>query len=77
MVLKTFSVQEDVYNKFSKFCKENGVNMSKQVEMFMGSMVEEEPEAKRAYLEKLERIRQQKDIHIGSLGDLKKRYKME
>lgn len=77
MVLKTFSVQEDVYNKFSKFCKENGVNMSKQVEMFMGSMVEEEPEAKRAYLEKLERIRQQKDIHISSLGDLKKRYKME
>ncbi|MDP3734389.1 MAG: hypothetical protein Q8R37_04100 [Nanoarchaeota archaeon] len=57
MVLKTFSVQEAVYTKFSRFCKQHGINMSKQIEMFMESMIEEEPEAKREYIEKLDRIR--------------------
>jgi len=57
MVLKTFSLQEIVFNKFSNFCREHGLNMSKQVEIFMRSMVSEEPEAKKEYLEKLERIR--------------------
>lgn len=69
MVLKTFSVQEDVYKKFSEFCKGHGVSMSKQVELFMESMVEEEPEAKKEYLEKLERIRKGKFVKIKSLAD--------
>ena len=59
MVLKTFSVQEAVYDKFSRFCKSHGMNMSKQVEMFMQSIVEKNPKAKKEYLEKLERIRNQ------------------
>lgn len=69
MVLKTFNVQEDVYKKFSEFCKGHGVSMSKQVELFMESLVEEEPEAKKEYLEKLERIRKGKFIKIKSLAD--------
>ncbi len=77
MVLKTFNVQEEVYNKFSNFCKGNGISMSKQIDFFMRSVVEEEPEAKQEYLKKLERIRKQKTIHIGSLENFKKRYDIE
>jgi len=35
MVLKTFSLSSEVYEKFRKKCKEEGINMSKRVEMFM------------------------------------------
>lgn len=77
MALKTFNVQEDVYSKFSSFCKEHGISMSKQVEIFMESMIEEEPEAKKEYLKKLERIRKQKDILIGTLADFRKRYAID
>jgi len=69
MVLKTFNVNEEVYNKFSRFCKEHGISMSKQIELFMESMVEEEPEAKKEYLEKLERIRKGKFLQIKSLAE--------
>ncbi len=69
MALKTFNVQEEVYSKFSSFCKGHGVSMSKQVEMFMESMLEEEPEAKKEYLEKLERIRKGKFIRVKSFAD--------
>jgi hypothetical protein len=69
MVLKTFSVQKEVYDKFSSFCKEHGINMSKQVEFFMESMVEEEPEAKQEYLKKLERIRKAKFIPVKSFAE--------
>lgn len=77
MALKTFSVKEPVYDKFSRFCKEHGINMSKQIEMFMQSFVEEEPEAKKEYLEKLERIRKQRTIPVGSLEDFRKRHGIE
>ena len=69
MVLKTFNVQETVFKKFSDFCKGHGVSMSKQVEMFMESLIEEDPEAKQEYLEKLERIRKGKFIRIKSIAD--------
>lgn len=77
MALKTFNIQEEVYGKFSRFCKEHGISMSKQVEIFMGSMIEEEPEAKKEYLEKLDKIRKQKSIHIGTLEDFRRRYGVE
>jgi len=64
MVLKTFNVQEEVYKKFSSFCKEHGISMSKQIELFMESQIEDEPEAKKEYLEKLERIRKSKFIGV-------------
>ncbi|MBI2671755.1 hypothetical protein HYX16_02380 [Candidatus Woesearchaeota archaeon] len=69
MTLKTFNVQEKVYSKFSNFCKGHGVSMSKQVEMFMESMVEEEPEAKKEYLQKLERIRKGKFMRVDNFAD--------
>lgn len=69
MAIKTFNVQEDVYKRFSNFCKGHGVSMSKQVEMFMESMIEEEPEAKQEYLKKIERIRKGKFVRAKSLSD--------
>ena len=69
MVLKTFNVQEDVYKKFSKFCKEHGLSMSKQIELFMRSFLEEEPEARKEYLEKLERIRKGRFIRVKSFSE--------
>lgn len=77
MAIKSFNVGKEVYNKFSTFCKSNGISMSKQVEFFMESIVEEDPEVKKEYLEKLERIRKQKTIAVGSFDDLKKRYGLE
>jgi len=69
MALKTFNVGEAVYKKFSAFCKGHGVSMSKQVEMFMESMIEEEPEAKQEYLRKLERIRKGKFIRVSNFAN--------
>ncbi|RLE39324.1 hypothetical protein DRJ17_01225 [Candidatus Woesearchaeota archaeon] len=69
MVLKTFNVQEDVYNKFSRFCKNLGISMSKQIEFFMESFIENEPEAKKQYLEKLEKIRRGKFVKVKSFAD--------
>ncbi len=69
MVLKTFNVEELVYKKFSDFCKGHGVSMSKQIELFMESMIEEEPQAKREYLQKLERIRKGKFIRVENFAD--------
>ncbi|MDI3544579.1 MAG: hypothetical protein PWQ28_860 [Candidatus Woesearchaeota archaeon] len=69
MVLKTFNVDKEVHNKFSTFCKEHGISMSKQVEIFMRSMVEEEPKAKQEYLEKLDRIRKGKFIRVKNFAD--------
>ena len=77
MVLKTFNLEEDVYRKFSEFCKGNGISMSKQVGFFMQSVIEEEPKAKKEYLMKLDRIRKQKNINIGSLENFRKRYGLE
>jgi len=69
MVLKTFNVQEAVYNKFSRFCREHGISMSKQIDLFMESQIEEKPEAKKEYLEKLERIRKGKFIRVKSFAE--------
>lgn len=69
MALKTFNVQEEVYEKFSHFCKEHGISMSKQVEIFMEFMIEEEPKAKKDYLEKLERIRKGRFIHVKDFAE--------
>ncbi len=68
MVLKTFNVQEAVYTRFSSFCKQHGVSMSKQVELFMESMVNDDPKAKEEYLEKLDRIRKGKFVSVNSFS---------
>lgn len=69
MALKTFNVEEKTYQKFSNFCKTHGISMSKQVELFMESVMEEEPEAKKGYLEKLDRIRKGRFIRVKSLAE--------
>jgi len=69
MVLKTFNVEETVYHNFSHFCKSHGISMSKQVELFMRSMIEEEPEAKKGYLEKLDKIRGGKFIRVANFAE--------
>lgn len=64
MALKTFNIDEFIYGKFSKFCKENGISMSKQVEFFMRAQIEDEPEVREEYLKKLEKIRKGKFIPV-------------
>jgi len=64
MVLKTFNLEEGVYNKFSNFCKENGISMSKQINIFIQSQMEEEPKVREEYLKKLEIIRKGKIIPV-------------
>ena len=69
MVLKTFNVSEEVYLRFSRFCKEYGISMSKQVEMFMASQIEEEPKVRREYLEKLDKIRKGRFVRIKNFDE--------
>lgn len=73
MALKTFNLNEDVYREFSRFCKEHGISMSKQIEIFIRSQMEEEPEVKREYLERLNRIRKGKFIRVENFA---KRYEL-
>ena len=68
MVLKTFNVENVVYQKFSEFCKGHGVSMSKQIELFMESMIEADPQAKQEYLQKLERIRKGRFIKVDNFA---------
>ncbi|MFW6283118.1 MAG: hypothetical protein ACOC1P_03655 [Minisyncoccales bacterium] len=73
MVLKTFNLDPEVYDKFSKFCKEHGISMSKQVNIFISSQMEEEPELREDYLRKLMKIRKQgKYKKFSSIEDLRK-----
>ena len=73
MVLKTFNLEEEVYNKFSKFCKENGISMSKQINFFIESQISEKPQAKDKYLKKLKRIEKEKGIPFKNIFELRKR----
>jgi len=71
MVVKTFNVDEVVYEKFLQFCKDNGISMSRQIEMFMKSRIEDKEEVREEYLQKLEEIRRGKFIRV---DDFAKRY---
>jgi hypothetical protein len=72
MALKTFNVDEGVYAKYMKTCKEHGISMSKQVETFMRAQTEEEPKVREEYLQRLEAIRKGKFIRV---DDFAQRYK--
>jgi len=71
MVLKTFNLNEEVYKKFSDYCKEGGISMSKQVNIFIESQIEEEPKVREEQLRKLEAIRKGRFIKVESFS---KRY---
>ncbi|QQG38680.1 MAG: hypothetical protein HYS32_03695 [Candidatus Woesearchaeota archaeon] len=72
MVLKTFNIQEDAYNKFSKFCKEHGISMSKQVELFIESQVEDDKEVRPEYIKKLEKIKKGKYHKFNTVAELRR-----
>lgn len=72
MAIKTFNVNEETYNKFSAYCKELGLSMSKQVDLFMKSQIEEEPSARKEYLRKLDKIRKGNFMKVK--GTLSERY---
>lgn len=74
MVLKTFNLEENVYRKFSDFCKANGISMSKQINIFINAQVAEEPKVREEYLRKLDLIRKGRFIKVGNIEDFKKRY---
>ena len=71
MALKTFNIDEEAYKKFSGFCKENGISMSKQIEMFIQSQMAENQKVREEYLMKLETIRKGRFVKV---NDFKKRY---
>lgn len=75
MAIKTFNIDENVYTHFLKFCQENGISMSKQVEIFMRAQIEEKEKIRQEYLHKLDTIRKGKFIKVGNIEDFKKRYK--
>ena len=74
MVLKTFNLEEGTYKKFSDFCKQNGISMSKQIDIFIKSQLEEKPKVRAEYLARLDSIRKGKFIKVGSIEDFNKRY---
>jgi hypothetical protein len=71
MALKTFNIEDSVYKKFSSVCKGQGISMSKQVEFFMRSMVEKEPELKEEYVKRIEELRKGPFIRVDNFA---KRY---
>ena len=70
MVLKTFNIDEETYKKFSKFCKENGISMSKQIEMFIKAQLEEKPKVREEYLKKLDIIRKGRFIKVKDINEI-------
>ncbi len=72
MVIKSFNVSKEAYEQFSAYCKELGISMSKQIDWFMRSQVEKEPEVRKEYLAKLEAIRRGRFIDLK--GPLMDRY---
>ncbi|MBN2142532.1 hypothetical protein JW711_04335 [Candidatus Woesearchaeota archaeon] len=70
MSIKTFNVDDQVYEKFSRHCKENGLSMSKQVTWFMQAQVEEEPKVRKSYLQKLERLKKGPFWSFNNVDDL-------
>lgn len=75
MVLKTFNLEGETYEQYSKFCKENGISMSNQINTFIKAQIETKPEVRGDYLKKLDIIRKGKFIKIGTSEDFEKRYK--
>lgn len=71
MVLKTFNVDKEVYEKFSESCKSSGISMSKLINQFMISQVTNEPKVRESYIKRIEKLRQGRKIRVGSVENLK------
>jgi len=72
MVIKTFNVEEQSYKKFADFCKEHGLSMSNQINVFIKAQIETQPKIREEYLRKLEAIRKGRFIKYSSVEDLRK-----
>lgn len=70
--MKTFNLNEGTYKKFSEYCREHGISMSKQVNMFIEMQLEDEPKVRASYLRKLERIK--KSDKFVKIDNFSKRY---
>jgi len=60
VVLKTFNLDEKVYKEFSKFCKENGISMSKQVNIFIQAQMAGKAGDRDKLLDQLKKMRELK-----------------
>ena len=60
MGVKSFSISDAVYEKYSAECKRLGLNMSKQIENFMTFQLEEEFAVREEYMLKLAKIRKER-----------------
>ena len=74
MVIKSFNVESETYEKFSLYCKKAGLSMSKQIDFFMKSVVGNNKKIRDEYAEKLDNIRKQESIRVGAVSDFKKKY---
>jgi len=70
MTLKTFNLEQAVYKQFSNYCKELGISMSKQINLFMKAQTETEPKVREEYLRKLESIRRGRFIKIKNVDNI-------
>ena len=60
MALKTFNIDAEVYDEFSKHCKKNGISMSKKVEKFIASEIENLKSGDKEMRDKVEEERQKR-----------------
>jgi len=74
MAIKTFNIDEEVYNQFSEYCKAHGLSMSNQINIFIKAQIETKPKVREEYLQKLEMIKKGNFIKVGSIENFKKRY---
>jgi len=75
MAIKTFNLEENTYNKFAEFCREHGLSMSKQVDIFIKSQIETKPQIREEYLKRLDAIRKGKFIRFKSMEDFDRHIK--
>ena len=60
MSIKSFSISDNVYEKYSSECKRLGLNMSKEIENFMKFQLEEEFTVREEYIEKIDKLRKER-----------------
>ncbi|ADN36316.1 conserved hypothetical protein [Methanolacinia petrolearia DSM 11571] len=60
MSVKSFSISDDVYEKYSSECKRLGLNMSKQIENFMKFQLDEEFAVREEYIYKIDKLRKER-----------------
>jgi len=60
MALKTFNIDEQIYKQFSKHCKSEGLSMSKKVERFIASEIENLKSGDKEIRDKVEEERQKR-----------------